>query len=99
MVFSKRFPKEVPGSLQPVWEEVTLSAAEEEQVEEECRQANFQLMDECLQDAKMLAIKNGINTDENRARLATALFEKKASHVVFWKEAKAKEKFGRMFRH
>ena len=50
-------------------------------------------MDESLQEAKALCIKNGINTDEIRTNLAIALFEKRASHQVFWKESKAKEKF------
>ena len=50
-------------------------------------------MDESIQEAKALAIKNGINEDEITTRIAIALFEKKSSHVVFWKESKAKEKF------
>jgi len=93
MTFSKTFPKTIPGSNYPLWEEVFLTSAEELQVEEECKKTNFQLLDECLRDAKMLTIKNGMNEDENIVRLAVALFEKRASHVVFWKESKAKEKF------
>ncbi len=93
MAFSKTFPKTIPGSNYPLWEEVFLTSAEELQVEEECKKTNFQLLDECLRDAKMLTIKNGMNEDENIVRLAVALFEKRASHVVFWKESKAKEKF------
>ena len=93
MAFSKTFPKTIPGTNYPLWEEVFLSKDEEKQVEELCQKENFQLMDECLQDAKIIVIKNGINTDENRAQVAIALFEKRASHVVFWKESKAKEKF------
>ncbi len=95
MPFSKTFPKTVPGTNYPIWEEVFLTAEEEQQVEAECKKINFQLLDECLQDAKMLAIKNGINEDDNLTKLAIALFEKRASHVVFWKESKAKEKFDR----
>ncbi len=93
MTFSKTFPKTIPGTNYPQWEEVFLKSEEEKQAEEQCRKENFRLMDECLQDAKTLVIKNGINTDENRAQVAIALFEKRASHVVFWKESKAKEKF------
>lgn len=93
MAFSKTFPKTIPGTNYPQWEEVFLSQDEESEAEEQCRKENFQLIDECLQDAKTLVIKNGINTDENRAQVAIALFEKRASHVVFWKESKAKEKF------
>ncbi len=50
-------------------------------------------MNTCLAEAKTVAIKHGVNTDDNVARIAIALFEKRASHVVFWKESKAKEKF------
>jgi len=93
MAFSKTFPKTVSGSNYPSWEEVFLSLAEEDQAEKECQKKNFLLMDECLLEARSLAIKKGINTDENVVQLAIALFEKRASHVVFWKEMRAKEKF------
>lgn len=91
MAFSKTFPKQVGAVTQ--WEEVVLTLEEETQAEEECRRENTQLLNECLEDAKFLAIQHGINTDENRAQLAIALFEKRASHAVFWKEKNAKEKF------
>ena len=97
MPFSKTFPRTIPGSNYPVWEEVFLTPEEEKQVEEQCRKENFQLLDACLQEAKALAIKHGINTEENVTRLAIALFEKKASHVVYGKENKAKEKFDKKF--
>lgn len=93
MAFSKTFPKTLPGTNYPIWEEVSLSAEEEKQIEDQCRKENFQLLDECLSDAKIIAIKHGLNTDENRVQLAIPLFEKRASHVVFAKELKAKEKF------
>ncbi len=93
MPFFKTFPKQIPGSSYPIWEEVTLSEDEEKQAEEECRRENLIILDECIQDAKAIAIKNAVNTDETRAALAVALFEKRASHAVFWKENKAKEKF------
>ncbi len=93
MAFSKTFPRTIPGSNYPLWEEVFLTEEEERQAEERCRRENFQLMDECLQEAKMVAIKHAINEDQIRAQLAIALFEKRASHVVFWKESMAKEKF------
>ena len=97
--FSKNFPKTVPGSNYPVWEEITLTEEEEKQVEEECRRTNFRILDQCLEEAKALAIKQGLNTDENRVKIAIALFEKRASHEVFWKENKAKEIFDKKFKH
>ena len=93
MPFSKTFPKTMAGSNYPVWEEIFLTEEEEAQAAERCRKENFSLLDECLQDAKMLAIKNAINEDGIVSNLAVALFEKRASHEVFWKESKAKEKF------
>ena len=93
MVFSKTFPRTIPGSNYPVWEEIKLTEEEERIVEEKCQRENFSILDDCLKEAKALAIKNQINTEENITNLAIALFEKKASHVVFWKESKAKDKF------
>lgn len=93
MPFSKTFPKTIAGSNYPLWEEVFLTEEEEKQVEAECKQENFRLLDDSLRQAKALAIKHSINTEETVTRLAVALFEKQASHVVFWKESKAKEKF------
>lgn len=93
MPFSKTFPKTIPGSNYPLWEEVFLTEEEEKQVEQECQQKNLGLLDEAIQQAKKLAIKHAINTEENVAHLAIALFEKQSSHLIFWKESKAKEKF------
>ncbi len=98
MPFSKTFPKTVPGSNFPVWEEVFLTDEEEQSVEEQCRRENFRILDQCLDDAKALAIKHRLNTEENQIALGVALFEKRASHEVFWKENKAKEKFDQEFK-
>ena len=93
MAFSKTFPKTIPGSAYPQWEEVYLTEEEEKQAEVACQKANFRLLDACLLEAKALAIKHAINTEENVVHLGVALFEKKGSHEIFWKESKAKEKF------
>lgn len=93
MTFSKTFPRTIPGSNYPVWEEVKLTEEEERQAEWQCKRENFRIFDECLGEAKALSIKHGINEDEIVSNVAIALFEKKASHVVFWKENKAKDKF------
>ena len=93
MAFSKSFPKTLPGTNYPVWEEVFLTTEEERKVEEQCKRENFLLMDECLSEAKSLAIKKCTNEDLIVSNIAVALFEKRASHVVFLKENKAKEKF------
>lgn len=97
MPFSKTFPKTVPGSNYPIWEEIILTEEEEKEAEEKCRIENFRILDRCLEESKALVIKHGLNTDENRVKIAIALFEKRASHEVFWKENKAKEKFDQKF--
>ena len=97
MAFSKSFPRTIPGTNYPIWEEIVLTNEEEKRVEEECHQENIKILDICLRDAKFLAIKNSINNDENITKLAIALFEKKSSHEIFWKESKAKEKFDQKF--
>jgi hypothetical protein len=97
MTFSKSFARNMPGSNYPIWEEIFLTSEEEKSVEEQCRKENMLLMDECLREAKGLVIKNGINSDENIIGVAVSLFEKRASHVIFWKESKAKDKFEEKF--
>ena len=44
---------------------------------EELRKQHLQLMDECVQDAKYIAIKHGINQEDVIATLAAALFRER----------------------
>ena len=83
MAFSKTFPRTVSGTNYPIWEEIYLTQEEESQIEEQCKRENFQLMDDCIKEAKILSIKNQINEDNVISKIAIALFEKKASHIVF----------------
>ena len=71
--------------------EVTLDDEEEIEIENLSKAFNVELLRECLD------IANGIVKDENlreedRAKIALALFEKQASHVVYWKEKMCKVK-------
>tara|TARA_Y100000310_G_scaffold343872_1_gene453613 strand:- start:7718 stop:8071 length:354 start_codon:yes stop_codon:yes gene_type:complete len=93
MTFSKTFPKTVKGSNYPQWEEIFLTKDEEHQVEEDCRIKNNHLFEECIFDAKQILQKKGLGEEQLIINTAIALFEKRASHVVFLKESKAKEKF------
>jgi DNA helicase TIP49 (TBP-interacting protein) len=94
MAFSKSFPKTVEGSSYPLWKEVYLTAEEEKEEERKCREENIKIMKECIDDAAKIvqekALK-GYQTDV--VNMATALFEKRASHAVHWKESRAKDKF------
>lgn len=92
MTFSKRFPKKSKTSVYPQWEDTYLADEEEKGVEEKARQENINIMDECLADAEKIIRDNGLERSDV-AKLAIALFEKRASHTIWWKERKAKEKF------
>ncbi len=94
MAFSKSFPRTVKGSTYPVWEEVFLSADEELTEEKNAREENNRLMSECIEDAKRISSEKQLKDFQSDVvSLAIALFEKRASHTVYWKENKAKEKF------
>ena len=93
-MFKKSFPKRTDKVSIPTWVEVSLSDEEEREIEEEAREANIKLMKECIDDAKKIFIdKNLKEFQTNIINMAISLFEKRASHSVYWKENKAKEKF------
>lgn len=96
MVFSKSFPRTVKGSTYPVWEEISLSDEEEKEVEKLCKEENNRLMKECLEDAKKI-MENLKEYQTDMVSIARSLFDKRASHLVYWKENKAKEKFDEKF--
>ena len=91
MTFSKAFPRQIKGSSYSVWEEINLTDEEEREIEESARRENIILMRECIEDAKKI-------DDSKFIEIALTLFDKRASHVVFLKESKCKEKFDKMFR-
>jgi len=94
MGFSRRFPRDVKGSPYPVWEEVYLSEQEEQDLEAQQRSHNLEIMRECLADAESIVKEQGMKDFQtNVVQLAIALFEKRSSHSVYWKEEAVKEKF------
>ena len=96
MPSSKSFPRTIEGTNYPRWEEVFLTDEEEKAVEERCRQENIALMKECIEDARRIMAEKGMKEyQSDLMAMAISLFEKRASHVVYWKESKAKEKFDR----
>ena len=98
MPFSKSFPKQSKTSTYPQWEEVTLTDTEEKAEEQKARVDNIRLMKECIDDAKAMMQEKGLKDYQtDLIHMAIALFEKRASHSVYWKESKAKEKFDEMF--
>ena len=96
MGFSKSFPRTLPGSNYPKWEEVSLTPEEEKEQEEKARQENIKIMKQCIDDVKaVFAEKSLKDYQTDIVNAAIALFEKRAAHSVYWKEDKAKEKFDR----
>jgi len=94
MPFSKSFPKTTDKTIYPKWEEVYLTEEEEKAIEESAKEESRHLMEECIKDAKKIFLKQNLKDFQSDIiHAAIALFEKRASHVVFWKETKCKEKF------
>lgn len=98
MAFSKSFPRRSDKSNYPIWEDIFLTGDEEEAVEREARVENVRLMKECLDDAKaVLAEKQLKPYQADVTRIAISLFEKRASHAVWQKERKCRDKFDENF--
>ncbi|MBD3313037.1 hypothetical protein GF345_01200 [Candidatus Woesearchaeota archaeon] len=90
----KSFPKTVEGSTYPLWEEVILTEKEEFVEEQKARRDNISLMRKCIDDAKKLMDKEGMAEYQSDVLgIALALYRKRASHVVYWKDRRCKEKF------
>jgi len=97
MAFSKSFPKTTDKSSYPVWEEIFLTEEEEKEEENKSREENVNIMKECIDDAKNLIESKGFKGyKEDILQVAVALFEKRASHTVYAKERRAKEKFDQL---
>ena len=98
MTFSKSFPRTTEKSAYPRWEEIYLSKEEEKLIDKECKSENLKLMKECIDDAKSIfKDKNLKDFQSDIINMAISLFEKRASHSVYWKENKAKEKFDELY--
>ena len=90
----KAFPKAVEGSNYPVWDEITLTPKEEFVEEQKARRENIALMKRCVEDAKKMMEKEGMAEYQSDVLgIALALFRKRASHVVYWKDNRCREKF------
>ena len=98
MPFSKSFPRTIKGSNYPRWEEIFISDEEEKAEEEKCRVENLRIMDQCIEDAKKIMANKSLKPYQtDLINTAIALFEKRASHSVYWKERKSKDKFDELY--
>ena len=92
--FSKSFPRTSKTSPYSQWEEIFLTDEEEKAEEKRCRNENIKLMKECIDDAKSIINEKGLKDYQtDLMHIAISLFEKRASHSIYWKESRAKEKF------
>ncbi len=99
MVFFKTFPRTLKGSSYPLWEEVTLSDEEEKEAEVKAKEENVILIKECIDEAKKILSEKGFKFYQSDVvNLAIALYDKVASHQVYYKENVAKEKFDKLFK-
>ena len=99
MGFVKSFPKTTDKTIYPKWEEVSLTEAEEKLEEEKARNENIKIIKECIEDAKAIIKEKNLKPYQTDIiNLAISLFEKRASHLVYWKEEKAKEKFDEKYK-
>ncbi|MBR9692417.1 hypothetical protein GOV07_00620 [Candidatus Woesearchaeota archaeon] len=98
MAFSRRFPRDVKGSPYPNWEEVYISEEEERKLEKDQRRENLLLMRQCLEDAKKIIFEEDFKEFQSDVvDIAISLFEKRASHSVYWKEEAVKNKFDKAY--
>ena len=92
MAFVKQFPKN-RGTFTE-WSEIVLTYEEEITAEDQARQENIKILKESLADAQKIMANQGLkDTQTDLISLAITLFEKRASHEIYWKEAAAREKF------
>ncbi|MBI2499328.1 hypothetical protein HYV88_03745 [Candidatus Woesearchaeota archaeon] len=100
MTFFKTFPRTLKGGSYPVWEEVVLSDEEEKKAEIQAREENISLMKDCIDEAKKILAEKGFKFYQSDVvNLAISIFDKIASHQVYYKENKAKEKFDEKFKN
>lgn len=98
MAFSKSFPKTTDKSVYPRWEEISLTGVEETEQESLARKENIEKMHQCINDAKtIIEIEKLKPFQTDMVNMAIALFEKRGSHEIYYKENKAKEKFDERF--
>ena len=82
-----------------IWKDVSITPEQEEEVKAETRTLHNALMVQCINDAKEVvrkAFPNGEMSHVLHCNVAVALFEKRASHVQFTREKKAKKVFDEM---
>ncbi|NTV23152.1 MAG: hypothetical protein HGA85_02120 [Nanoarchaeota archaeon] len=98
MVFSKSFPRMQDKAPYTRWVDIKLSEEDEGEQERIARRDNLKLLHQSIEDAKDVIKGEGLKPfQSDMVSIALALFEKRASHVVYYKEEKAREMFEKLF--
>ncbi|MBI4738029.1 hypothetical protein HY772_00415 [Candidatus Woesearchaeota archaeon] len=98
MSFVKTYPREIPGSNNPRWEEIVLEPQEEREEEQRARLENIYLLRQCIADARNVMIDEDLgNYHSHVIGLGIALFKKRASHAIYYKENRCRKKFEELF--
>jgi len=94
MTFKKSFPHQKAEGAFTNWVEIALSNDDEKKAQDKARDEQVATYNQCLDDAREILLKNGMKAfDPNMIAVANALFEKRASHTVYYKEEAARDKF------
>ena len=98
MTFSKSFPRTDKKTTYPIWEEIVLNDKEEKDVEDLARKETVLQMKRCIEQAKQIMNETNLkHYQSDLIHIAISLFEKQASHSVYWKEQACKDKFDGKF--
>lgn len=92
MGFKKSFRQTSDKSAYPKWVEVELNDDEEKEAAETARKKNVKIMMQSVEDARLIADEKDLDSPAI-TEIARSLFDKRASHTVFHKERRAREKF------
>ncbi|MBS3172563.1 hypothetical protein J4438_03210 [Candidatus Woesearchaeota archaeon] len=100
MTFSKSFPKTDKKTTYPIWEEISLSNEEEKKVENLAEKETISQMKKCISQARQIMKETNLKDyQSDLINISIALFEKQASHSVYWKEQACKDKFDEKFKN
>jgi hypothetical protein len=98
MTFSKSFPRTNGKTNFPIWEEIFLNNSDEREIESKAQCKTNALMKQCIEDARLIMENMNLRDYQtDLVRMAVSLFEKRASHIVYWKEQACKDLFDSKF--
>lgn len=99
MGFKKRLPYQKAEGSYTSWIEIELDEETEKNAEDKARDDHIKQYKECLDDAREIALSSGVKAfDQNVINIANTLFEKRSSHVAYYKEDAAQDMFNEKYK-